>query len=155
MLRKFIFVAFLAAVCDARTTTGNEINAIPVQESPRAQENTYFTDFRYMYKVYQECAATDLSSCLKLKLISAMDRVAKAYTEVPLFEGVSFVKSSATTEEPVKSEAEIEASLPRALTEKEDALNTLIADKIFNFFESHTLQVKLYLNLFRHSITKQ
>lgn len=143
MLRKFVFFAFFAfAVCDARSTSGNEINAIPVQEAGRSQESSYFNDFRFMYKVYQECAATDLSSCLKLKLIAAMDRVARAYNEVPLFEGVSFVKqTSAAQEEQVKTEADYEATLPRALAEKEEALNSMIVDKIFKFFESHTLQV--------------
>ncbi|KAG5889038.1 hypothetical protein JTB14_009443 [Gonioctena quinquepunctata] len=98
-----------------------------------------------MYKVYQECATADLMPCLKLKLVAAMDRAAKAYTEVPLFEGVKFVKDpkAVIPEGEIKSEADLEASLPRALEDKESALDSLIVNKVSNFLESHNLQIKL------------
>lgn len=143
MYTKIVFVCCLALAAHARTTSNSQ-NAIPV-DTPRSEESSaysFLSDMRYVYKVYQECAATDLSSCLKLKLIGAIDRVARAYSSVPLFDGVAFVKEpTSTPEEPPKSEADIEANLPRALSEREDALNSIIADKLFKFFESHTLQV--------------
>lgn len=151
MYNKCVILAALVAVALARSAPASQNSVEP--ETPRAasaQEPTsHFGDLRYMYKVYQECAATDLSSCLKLKLVAALDRVAKSYPQITLFDGVSFVKEANTVaEESTKSEAEIEASLPRSLSEKDDALNNLIADRVGNFFETHTLQVyKILLKL--------
>jgi len=145
MFSKCVIVAFLAIAAVQARSTANTINAIPAAESARSDEgvSSYLGDFKYMFKVYQECAATDLSSCLKLKLIAAMDRAARSISQVPIFEGVSFVKEANIIEDstPV-NEADIEASLPRALAEKDSALNSMLFQKIGHFFETHTLQVK-------------
>lgn len=140
MLFKCFILASVATAVFARSASAPQNS---VTEEARSQDtSSYLGDFRYLYKVYQECAATDLTSCLKLKLVAAMDRAAKAYPTFTLFDGVSFVKESeAKDPTPVKSEAEIEASLPRSLDEKDKVLNTLIADKVANFFDTHTLQV--------------
>lgn len=139
MFSKCVLLAAFVTVACARSTATSQ-NAIP-EETPRSEESaSYMGDLRYMYKVYQECAATDLSSCLKLKLLSSMDRIARAYMQVPIIDGVNFVKNDDAKEE-VKTEAEIEASLPRALSERDAALNNLIFDKVASFFETHTLQV--------------
>lgn len=142
MFTKCVIFAAFVAVAVARSAPAHQNSVEP--ETPRAaqEQNSYFGDLRYMYKVYQECTAADLSSCLKLKLVAALDRVAKSYPQITLFDGVSFVKESNVTEDATtKTEAEIEASLPRSLSEKDDALNSLIADKVGSFFETHTLQV--------------
>ncbi|GLV32670.1 Osiris 8 [Carabus blaptoides fortunei] len=125
MYRKCVIIAFFAVVAlsSARSTTSSQTNAIP-QETARADESSFASDLRFLYKIYQECSVTDLSTCLKLKLVTAMDRASRSFPVV-------------------QSEAEIEASLPRALNDREDALNSLILDKIFDFFQTHTLQVKL------------
>jgi len=118
-------------------------NAAPAESARGIDETSYFGDFKFMYKVYQECAATELSSCLKLKLIAAMDRAARSFNQIPIVDGVAFVKESNIVEDstPV-TEADLEAQLPRALAEKDSALNNLIFQKLGQFFESHTLQVK-------------
>lgn len=71
-----------------------------------------------------------------------MDRAARAFPVVEVMEGVQFVKEQGG-EQPAtsQSENEIEANLPRALNEREDALNQMIMDRVFSFFQSHTLQV--------------
>lgn len=60
-------------------------------------------------------------------------------------DGVTFVRDDPVSheDEPPKSLQEIEGSLPRALDDKEDALNTMIFDKVVKFFQSHTLKLKL------------
>ncbi|XP_056635950.1 uncharacterized protein LOC130444696 [Diorhabda sublineata] len=145
MISKCIIVlALVAHVALGRTTGTSAQNA--VHESDTKHEgNSYISDFRYMYKVYQECAATDVMSCLKLKLITALDRAAKSYSELPLIEGIKFVKDpqDTSTSQEVKSEAEIEATLPRSLDEKENVLDDIISDRVSNFLSSHTLQIKL------------
>ncbi|GJQ85501.1 hypothetical protein Trydic_g23089 [Trypoxylus dichotomus] len=142
MFSKCVLFAIFVTVSYARSTATSQ-NAIP-DETPRSEESaSYMGDLRYIYKVYQECAATDLSSCLKLKLLTTIDRVARNYADVPIIDGVNFVKNGEVPKEEIKTEAEIEASLPRALSEREVTLNNLIVDKVANFFETHTLQVKL------------
>lgn len=143
MLTKCLIVTIIIGAAYARSSPTNQ-NSI-IQEEARSEDgNSFYGDMKFVYKVYQECATSDLSSCLKLKLITAMDRVARSYKEVPLFGGVTFVQdSNNVAETPVQTELELEASLPRSLNEREDALNTLIFDKITNFLQSHTLQVRL------------
>lgn len=140
MFFKCIAFALVVHVALARTTTGALENSI--HETPRSEGSTVFSDLRYMYKVYQECSAADLTACLKLKLVAALDRAARAYSEIPLFQGVSFVKdSNAVVPQEVKTEAELEASLPRALEDKEDALDNMISNRVSDFLGSHTLKV--------------
>lgn len=125
----------------------NKVEDEDVQEGRKA--SSYLGDIKFFYKTYQDCASSDLSTCLKLKLYSAMDRIARSNGEFKLTEGVQFVKEgedeSAEEPEAVKSESEIEASLPRSLDDKEQTLNSMIFDKIMSFFESHTLKVNYTL----------
>ncbi|XP_060528770.1 uncharacterized protein LOC132703491 [Cylas formicarius] len=145
MFFKCLVVVFGATCVWARTTGTPEQNSI-VDDTPRASDNTpsYLSDLRFVYKVYQECAATDLSSCLKLKLLAALDRASRTYN-LELFEGFNFVKDTKGTDEEdsPKSEEEIEANLPRSLNEREATLDGMIADKVGSFLGSHSLQIKL------------
>lgn len=144
MFSRCVVIALTVAVAFARSAPSSQ-NSITEDEARSQESSSYFGDIRYMFKVYQECAATDLASCLKLKLVAAIDRAARSYPTFTLFDGVSFVRQGEVPQEaPTKSEAEIEASLPRSLDEKDQALNTLIADKVSSFFDTHTLQVRNY-----------
>uniref|UniRef100_A0A6P7FQ82 Uncharacterized protein LOC114332897 n=1 Tax=Diabrotica virgifera virgifera TaxID=50390 RepID=A0A6P7FQ82_DIAVI len=145
MISKCIIVLALVAHAVLGRTTGTSAQNAVHEAAPKPEGNSYISDFRYMYKVYQECAATDVMSCLKLKLVAALDRAAKSYTELPLFEGIKFVKDPQAVSAPaeVKTEAEIEANLPRSLDEKENALDSILTDRVSNFLGSHTLQIKL------------
>lgn len=106
-------------------------------------EDRYLDDARYIFKTYQECASQDLSTCLKLKLYSVIDRVARSNSDFKVYEGVTFEKEegAADEEQPTKSEQEIEASLPRSLDDKEQTLNQMIMDRVLSYFDSHTLKV--------------
>lgn len=118
-------------------------NKVDDDESQPRKASSYFGDIKYLYKTYQDCASEDLSTCLKLKLFTVIDRVARSNSDFKVYDGVTFVKDGEDTDdsEP-KSEIEIEASLPRSLEDKEQSLNTLIMDKIMSYFGSHTLKVK-------------
>lgn len=147
MYLKCVIFALVAglAVTSGRSTSSSQTNAIP-QESARS-DDSFVGDLRFLHKIYQDCASSDMSTCLKLKLVTAMDRAARAYPIVQLMDGVSFVQDIADQTNAAQSENEIEAGLPRALTDREDALNSLIVDRIFNFFQTHTLQVSSRSNL--------
>lgn len=105
-----------------------------------------FGELRSVYQIYKDCSGAEVSSCLKLKLISTMERVSRS-AQLNIVEGVTLVKdeqvSASQAEEPIRSPQEIEASLPRSLEDKEDALNSMILDKAVGFLQSHTLKIKL------------
>lgn len=120
------------------------LNKVEDEESQPRKASSYFGDVKYLYKTYQDCSASDLSTCLKLKLFTIIDRVARSTNDFKVYEGVTFVKDGEESDEaaPAKTESEIEASLPRSLEDKEQTLNTLIMDKIMSYFGSHTLKVR-------------
>ncbi|KAJ8975334.1 hypothetical protein NQ317_009233 [Molorchus minor] len=91
MLFKCIILTILSTNVLARTASTSQ-NSIHKDTARSEESNSYMGDLRYVYKVYQECSATELTSCLKLKLIAAIDRAARVYTEIPVFDGVTFVK---------------------------------------------------------------
>ncbi|XP_052890246.1 uncharacterized protein LOC128298533 [Anopheles moucheti] len=112
------------------------------QQTPRA--GSYLGEIKYLYKTYQDCASGDVSTCLKMKLFTILDRVSRSTKDFKLSEGVRFVRDqeSAADAAPLKTEAQLEAELPRSLDEKERSLNSMLFDKVLSFFQSHTLQVK-------------
>lgn len=145
--RHCVCLALLLATAAARSAETNPAsNSIDEQQqqTARSSNNGVFGDLRYVYQVYKECSGAELSPCLKLKLVSAMDRISRS-AQLNLAEGVTLVQDepAANESEPEKSLQEIEAGLPRALDDKEDALNGMIFDRIVKFFQSHTLKLKL------------
>lgn len=141
----YICVAVLLTAVSARSAETNPTsNSIDEQQIARSNNIGIFGDLRYVYQVYKECSGAELSPCLKLKLLSAIDRVSRS-VQLNVADGVTLVQdeSAANESEPEKSLQEIEASLPRALEDKEDALNGMIFDKVAKFFQSHTLKLKL------------
>lgn len=142
-LKYAFFGVLLAAGALARSASFVDQNSIGDNGAPRASDSySYLNDFKYMYKVYQDCASQDLTPCLKLKLLAALDRAARSY-KLNLLEGVTFVQdpNAPGVQESPKTEEEIEASLPRSLNEKDEALSELILNKVASFLGSHTLQV--------------
>lgn len=140
----FVCLAVLTAVSARSAETNPTSNSINEQQTARSSGNGVFGELRYVYQVYKECSTAELSPCLKLKLLSAMDRISRS-AQLNVAEGVTLVQDGpiANESEPEKSVQEIEASLPRALEDKEDTLNGMIFDRIVKFFQSHTLKLKL------------
>lgn len=141
-LRSFIIAAVVTVACVSARSAPNAQNAIP--DERRSQDlGLQMTDLRFVYRTYQECASTDMSACLKLKLITALDRAARNVADISLYDGVTFVKNP--TAEVAASvpatENELKATLPRTMEDRDNMLNELILEKVFNFFKSHTLQV--------------
>lgn len=113
----------------------------PQQQTPRS--GSYLGEIKYLYKTYQDCANSDVPTCLKLKLFTILDRVARSLKDFKISEGVKFVRDQEVPIDstPVKSEAQIEMELPRSMDEKERSLNSMLFDKVLSFFQTHTLQV--------------
>lgn len=138
-------VAFLCVI-SAAVAHSAHLNKVDEEETSQPRKaSSYLGDIKFLYKTYQDCAAADLSTCLKLKLYTVIDRVARSTNDFKVYDGVTFVKDGEeqVDETAPKSESEVEASLPRSLEDKEQSLNTLIMDKIMSYFGSHTLKVNL------------
>lgn len=140
---KLVFSLTFLCVISVAFGHSAHLNKIDDEESSPRKASSYFGDIKYLYKTYQDCSAADLSTCLKLKLFTAIDRIARSNGDFKVYDGVTFVKDGETQEDESvpQSEIEIEASLPRSLDDKEQSLNTLIMDKIMSYFGSHTLKV--------------
>lgn len=135
----WLAVFLAAAAARSAETSPNSID----EQSARSGSSGVFGDLRYVYQVYKDCSGAELSSCLKLKLLTAMDRVSRT-VQLNVVDGVTIVKDEgAATEEEPRSLQDIEASLPRSLEDREDTLNSLILDKVVSFFQSYTLKLKL------------
>lgn len=117
----------------------NELNETP-ESSGRSYK--YKNDLKFLYNTYQECSNSELSSCLKMKLIEIVDRVARAKSVINVVDGISFVKDSDKQDDEQKSLDDIKSQLPRSLEDKERALNNILFNKLMSFVKGHTLQVK-------------
>lgn len=145
---KLVYSLTFLCVISAALGHSAHLNKVDEEESQPRKASSYFGDIKYLYKTYQDCSASDLSTCLKLKLYTVIDRIARANSDFKVYEGVTFVKDGdePSDESVPKTEVEIEAALPRSLEDKEQTLNTLIMDKIMSYFGSHTLKVSSIIN---------
>lgn len=151
---KLVYSLTFMCVISAVVGHSAHLNKVDDEESQPRKASSYFGDIKYLYKTYQDCAAADLSTCLKLKLFTVIDRVARSESDFKVYEGVTFVRDGEeqVDETAPKTESEIEASLPRSLDDKESTLNSLIMDKIMSYFGSHTLKVNGNVFLYFYAI---
>ncbi|XP_001849693.2 uncharacterized protein LOC6040255 [Culex quinquefasciatus] len=151
MFKCLLVISCLASVCLAHSASAAQsINSNRIddgqqdgqQQTPRS--GSYLGEIKYLYKTYQDCASSDVSTCLKLKLFTILDRVARSLKDFKISEGIKFVRDQEVPIDstPVKSEAQLETELPRSMDEKERSLNSMLFDKVLSFFQTHTLQVK-------------
>lgn len=158
MIKRFVLLFCILEITLARSAGSNtndidEGSSKPISHHSRASGSSgvssYMNDLKSMYKTYQDCAKDDISSCLKLKLISSMDNAFRSLRNVELFKGVTFEKdpNAETVEKPIQME-DIESNLPRSLSEKDSILNGIIAKELVSFLNSHTLKVILVIYLY-------
>ncbi|XP_014241404.1 uncharacterized protein LOC106662109 [Cimex lectularius] len=100
-------------------------------------------EMKLVLRVFEECSGpgVEASPCLKMKLISALDRASRA-RDLEILDGVHLIGEEQQENNAV-SEPELEASLPRSLDDKENALDDIILDKVTKFVQSRSLQFKL------------
>lgn len=128
----YLLILTLAVAVSARTASTNQ-NTV---NEARSSEDNVLGDLKFAYETYKDCSATDISSCLKLKLARALNRLTKS-EELSLLSGVTLVK-----EKDAKIDNEVEEAIPRGLDES--SLDNLILDKIVGFFQSHSVQVNIF-----------
>lgn len=149
MFSKLVTVLVLIEICRCHITSiskdFNNIEIAKVLPQNETSTNSYLSGLTYMHKLYRDCSTTDFSTCFKINLISVIDRIGRHIKDVPLLDDVILTKNSNKVEDPIQTTSQIEESLPRSLTEKEETLNKIIMDKLLNLFNSHTLQVSGFL----------
>ncbi|XP_036325223.1 uncharacterized protein LOC118738404 [Rhagoletis pomonella] len=114
-----------------------------------ASSGAFWGELSQAYRIYKQCAQDNLSVCLKVKLLTGLQRVMRASKVLKLMDGVQFVKSddevtsgSAPKTLSFTSEKELEAVLPRGEAAKEQVLHSMIAREFSNLLQNFTLQVK-------------
>ncbi|XP_075144512.1 osiris 8 [Haematobia irritans] len=109
-----------------------------------ANSANVWKDLSMVYRLYQQCAAENLSVCLKVKLLTGLEKVQRSAKTLKIMEGIQFVKADDTVEpaKPLMTETDIEANLPRALDAKEQVLTNMIVKNIAGFLQRHTLQIR-------------
>jgi Protein of unknown function (DUF1676) len=99
----------------------------------------------FVYRLWDDCnnkADMDLSSCLKMKLATAVDRAARM-NDLSVFEGVTFVRTAPVESASATTEEAVEASLPRSSDARDETLSAMILERAAHFFQTHSLSVKV------------
>lgn len=94
-------------------------------------------------KIYDECnKAEGFSPCLKKKAITFLDRLGRM-EKINLADGVIVSKSSDAPLEPTVTEEQLDSTLPRADDAKDQALNTILLDKVSKLVGSRSIELTL------------
>lgn len=107
-------------------------------------EDVYNQGTRALLRVYDECnkAEFGLTSCLKKKAITLIDRVARLES-LAVNEGFKIVKNQNASEMKVISENELEKTLPRGLEARDEALTEMLIEKVAAFVNGRTVQIEM------------
>lgn len=107
-------------------------------------EDVYNQGTRALIRVYDECnkAEFGLTSCLKKKAITFIDRVARL-DSLAVNEGFKIVKNKNASEMKVISENELEKTLPRGLEDRDEALTEMLVEKVATFVNGRTVQIEM------------
>lgn len=144
MYVKVLTIVSLVSYVSARTVLNAlENNDIREAKAFSESKSSFLSDLKRVYRVYEECNAKELAPCLKMKFITAIDRLSRKM-EFPITDSIALVKDDKAEEANDDMDNDvIEATLPRSLDEKNSRLDEIIVDKIANFFAGRSLQFKL------------
>lgn len=103
-------------------------------------------NFSLIARVIDKCSDhSDVYSCLKLKAVGLLDRALTVDT-LPISEYVSITKDPKVkdlTPHVVKTEGELEASLPRDMEKKSAVLDEMLDDRVSRYLDSRTIQLSM------------
>jgi hypothetical protein len=142
-MRKLAFTCLLLVAVQAAhshpTTDGAEV-------PPPAAEET--VGLERVYRAMQECAESNMATCLKKKALQYVDRALRKSDSIDVFDGISLVKSESVESSRglngrSLSESELDESMVKDEDEKDTQVENLLLDRVARFLESHTLQLKV------------
>ncbi|CAL7938071.1 unnamed protein product [Xylocopa violacea] len=98
--------------------------------------------FRAMYKIYEDCQQRNIgvSTCLKKKAIAFVERLGRM-SVLPLSENLQLVRTA--DEMPKSSISELEATLGRTVSSKDEILNEILFDRVASLLNSFNIQIRL------------
>lgn len=102
-----------------------------------------FSDLRYAYGLYQGCADQDIIICLKINMLTSLDRVSRSAKDIPVLENVKIVAADRKDEEtvPALTKETVEESLPRSLSAQDSTLNAMLLKKFMSMVSKYSFQV--------------
>ncbi|XP_028128261.1 putative lysozyme-like protein [Diabrotica virgifera virgifera] len=109
-----------------------------------AQDSFENTGVKLALKIYDDCSKGDgLSPCLKKKAITFIDRLGRM-DKFSLVDGVTVQKAAdAPAEAPAMTEQQLDETLPRSSDAKDEALTTMLFEKVGNFIGSRSIEIAL------------
>lgn len=125
-MRRTVFVLWFCVVCAL------------------AEDSSDSAGVRIALKVYDDCAkAENFSVCLKKKAVTFLDRLGRA-ENFSVVDGVTVKRAAnAPVDGPAVTEDKLDETLPRSEDAKENALDSMLVDKVSNFIGSRTVEVSL------------
>lgn len=144
MFEKVCLCLLLAASnCLARTLNLSENEIREPKALSDSTKFSFWSDLNQVYRVYEECNTKELGPCLKMKFVTALDRLSRKM-EIPITDSVYLVKDEKSPSVPNEMDNEVlETTLPRSMEEKNNKLDEIIIAKIVNFFSGRSFQFKL------------
>ncbi|XP_054258469.1 uncharacterized protein LOC128983258 [Macrosteles quadrilineatus] len=98
-------------------------------------------------RVLDKCGdEPDLYSCLRLKTVALLDRALTVDT-LPVTDYLTITRDpavdNATPRQPVRTEGELEASLPRDQHKRSAALDQMLQDRVSRYLDTRTIQISM------------
>lgn len=120
------------ALCEGITEVNN-----------KEEESLVDRGFRTMYRVYEDCQQRNIavSPCLKKKAIAFFERLGRIRS-LPLSENFELIRNT-DTEIPRSSFTELETTLGRTASSKDEILNEILFDRVASLLNSFNVQIRL------------
>ncbi|XP_049809345.1 uncharacterized protein LOC126252492 [Schistocerca nitens] len=149
--RSVIYVLLAAAVACTQARSVLETNSVdPADEDEGTWSTVLLRDLRMVYKTYRDCETRgkDVTTCLKVKLLTELDRAARSRApNLRLVDGlVTLVRDDSADgadSRPLPSEQQLVETLPRSAEDKQQSLDALLVDRASAFLRSRSLQLNL------------
>lgn len=101
------------------------------------------TGARLLMKIYDDCQRKGFVPCLKMKAIGFFDRAARS-NEIQVGDMLTIVRSADAAQPPAPvNEAELENQLPRAEEARDSRLNSILFNRVADFFNNHRVSIGL------------
>lgn len=146
---KLVACLCLVSVVLARSAPSVNTQAESSARSSLGAGSSLFNDMKYVYNLYQGCASQDLLVCLKVKMLTTMDRVSRSVQDIAVSDNLKIVTERKDVEEiaaeqPVAlTEEAVEQSLPRSLQAQDQVLNSMLLKKFMSMINKYSFQVSV------------
>ncbi|XP_046671064.1 uncharacterized protein LOC124361073 [Homalodisca vitripennis] len=104
------------------------------------------SSLKLFYRVVEKCGDdADVYSCLKMKAVGLLDRALSMDT-LPISNYITITKDPKAHEVPpptLRTEGELEASLPRDQQKKSAVLDEMLEDRVSRYLDTRTIQLSM------------